>query len=65
MGDRRICPMCDKPIWEDATEAERMASPPHTCSPLRCTAWSVVGRATAPNPVTGARSMLRLTSEEE
>jgi len=59
-SDRRICPRCGHPIWEDATEDERIAEPPRICSPLRCKAWTVIGRATPPHPITGARTMLRL-----
>jgi len=57
---RRVCPECGHPIWEDATEQEREATPPQICSPLRCSAWKIVGKATSPNPVTGARTMLRV-----
>lgn len=57
---RRICPECGHPLWEDATAAERAAEPPRTCSPLRCAAWQIIGRATAPHPITGAQTMLRL-----
>jgi hypothetical protein len=46
-------------MYEDATEAERLADPPRFCSPLRCGMWKVVGRATKPHPLTGARQMLR------
>jgi len=60
MADRRICPRCGEPIWEDATESERMADPPSICSPLRCAAWRVVGKATKPHPLTGVRTMLTL-----
>lgn len=59
-AERRICPTCRQPPWEDATEAEREAKPPFFCSPLRCSAWKVVGKATAPHPITGAQTMLRL-----
>lgn len=58
MADRMLCPSCNKPAWEDATEAERMAEPPHTCSPLRCDQWRVVGKATKPHPLTGHRTIL-------
>jgi hypothetical protein len=61
--DRRICPECEKPIWEDATEDERKQEPPFTCSPLRCSAWKLVGKATKPHPLTGNRTMLRVVTE--
>lgn len=35
---RRVCPECEKPIWEDATRDERERL--YFCSPLRCSAWS-------------------------
>jgi hypothetical protein len=44
VGGRRICPICDKPLYEDATEVERMADPPFICSPLRCDAWTYVAK---------------------
>jgi hypothetical protein len=42
--ERRVCPMCNLPIWEDATGAERDADPPGFCSPLRCAAWTTVAK---------------------
>lgn len=63
-GRRVVCPECGHPCYEDATEDERMADPPRTCSPLRCAAWKVVGKATAPHPLTGARTILRVMDGE-
>lgn len=62
MAERRICPRCEKPMYEDSTEAERIMDPPGFCSPLRCSAWTVIGKATKPNPITGARTMLRVVA---
>jgi hypothetical protein len=61
---RRICPECGHPMPEDATREERAADPPRICSPLRCGAWRVIGRATPPDPITGAQTMLRLVDGE-
>ena len=64
MSDTRVrCPVCGHPSLMEATAEERAADPPRMCSPLRCSAWKVVGKATAPHPITGARTMLRVVSE--
>jgi hypothetical protein len=62
MSERRVCPACGLPIWEDATATERDTR--GFCSPRRCSAWKVIGRATPPHPITGARTILRLVDEE-
>lgn len=65
MSERQICPRCEKPLYEGATEVERNADPPFTCSPLRCSAWRIVGKATTPHPITGARTMLSVVKGEQ
>jgi len=62
-SERRICPYCSHPLWEDATDDERRMDPPHTCSPLRCDAWKVVGKATGRDAM-GHRRMLRVIEGE-
>lgn len=59
-AERLICPTCGKPAWEDATGDERGQDPPFTCSPLRCSEWKVVGKATKRHPLTGNRTILRV-----
>lgn len=65
MTGRCTCSACGKPPWEDATKEERTAEPPRFCSPLRCSAWRITGRATQPHPVSGYRRMLRLVEGGE
>lgn len=60
MAERKLCPECGNPGPEDATEAELLADPPRMCSPLRCSAWTIVGKATKPHPITGRQNMLRV-----
>ena len=57
-----VCPACGYVSPFEATPEEREAG--HLCSPLRCSAWTVIGKATQPHPITGARTMLRLVDDE-
>lgn len=59
-SERVLCHVCGKPGLFDATEEEQAMDPPGFCSPLRCSAWKVVGKMTKPHPITGGRTMLRV-----
>lgn len=61
MTERPLCPVCGYVDCFVATTEERDAG--HLCSPMRCSAWKVIGKATPPHPLTGARTMLRLVDD--
>lgn len=64
--DKRVCPKCSRVYIEDATDADFDATPRNVCSPLSqppCPAWKVIGKATQPHPLTGARTMLTVVSD--